>query len=106
LETISTLAFHSLSEPTDVEDMVKLGGTSKTCAYYATRQAIPQAQLVVVPYNLLCSKPSRDTLGLTLHHNTLVLIDEAHNLPQAIASMQSTTLSLSHTILAQEQLKF
>jgi chromosome transmission fidelity protein 1 len=73
--------------------------TSETCAYYAKRLSLPQAQLVAVPYNLLCSKPSRDTLGLTLHHNTLVLIDAAYNLPQAIASMH---LSLSHTILAQE----
>jgi chromosome transmission fidelity protein 1 len=94
-----------LTEPTDVEDMTKLGVTSKTCAYYVTRKALPQAQLVVVPYNLLYSKPAWDRLGLTLHQNTLVLIDEAHNLPQAIANLQSATLSLAHTVVAQQQLQ-
>jgi chromosome transmission fidelity protein 1 len=104
-ETIATLALHSLTEPTDVEDMAHLGASSKTCAYYATRQALPQAQLVVVPYNLLCNKPSREALGLKLHSNTLVLIDEAHNLPQAIAGMQSATVSLATIAASQEQLQ-
>ncbi|KAG7348921.1 DEAD/DEAH box helicase domain protein [Nitzschia inconspicua] len=104
-ETIATLALHSLTEPTDVEEMASLGSSSKTCAYYATRQALPQAQLVVVPYNLLCNKPSREALGLTLHDNTLILIDEAHNLPQAIASMQSATLTLTSTMTSLEQLQ-
>jgi chromosome transmission fidelity protein 1 len=104
-ETIATLALHSLTEPTDVEDMAKLGITSKTCAYYATRLALPQAQLVVVPYHILGSKPARESLGLTLHPNTLVLIDEAHNLPQAIAHIQSASLLLTHAMLAKQQLQ-
>jgi Rad3-related DNA helicase len=44
-------------------------------------------------------------LGLTLLQNTLVLIDKAHNLPQAIANLQSATLSLAHTVVAQQQLQ-
>jgi chromosome transmission fidelity protein 1 len=104
-ESVATLALHSLTEPTDVEDMARLGQACLTCAYYATRHALPQAQLVVLPYSLLCSAKSREALGLKLHANTLVLIDEAHNLPAAIASLQSATVSLQTVQMAQEQLK-
>jgi chromosome transmission fidelity protein 1 len=103
-ESIATLALHGLVEATDLEDFAKLGKTNKTCAYYATRMSIPIAQLIVLPYSLLCSKKSRLSLGLQIHSNTLVLVDEAHNLPDAISNLNSVTITKSMTVKAQQQL--
>ena len=94
-DSVSTLALHGMVEATDLEDMVSLGRATKTCGYYAARAAVPHAQLVVLPYASLCSPSSREALGLELHSNSLVLVDEAHNLPDAISNLTSATLTLS-----------
>ena len=103
-ESVSTLALHGMVEATDLEDLVALGRATKTCAYYAARTAVPHAQLVVLPYASLCSQSSRDALGLELHSNTLVLVDEAHNLPDAISNLTSATLTKSIAEGARSQL--
>ena len=60
-------------------------------------------QVITLPYPLLLQKTSRDTLGYSLK-GQVVLIDEAHNLMDAIASMNSTTVSLSQLQQARKQL--
>lgn len=49
-----------------------------TCPYFGSRKAVPQAELVVLPYNLLLSKTARETLGIELQ-DQVVIIDEAHS---------------------------
>ena len=100
---IQTLALQVLSTPTDIEEVCRLGQASKTCAYYATRAAVAAAELVVVPYSLLVSKSSRQAVGLDLT-NQLVVIDEAHNLPEVIRSLDSVTLTLPTLEAALDQL--
>ena len=103
-ESVSTLALHGMVEATDLEDLIEMGRATKTCAYYAARAAVPHAQLVVLPYASLCSPSSRDALGLTLHSNTLVLVDEAHNLPNTIANLTSATVTMGVVMGARDQL--
>jgi chromosome transmission fidelity protein 1 len=62
------------------------------------------AEVVVLPYNLLLSKSSRQAVGLSLKE-CLVLIDEAHNLPEAIRSLNSCQLPLSSAKAALDQLE-
>ncbi|CAI0423039.1 unnamed protein product [Linum tenue] len=47
---------------------------------------IPAADLVVLPYQSLLSKSSRESLGLNLKKN-IVIIDEAHNLADSLINM-------------------
>ncbi|KAL3938035.1 MAG: hypothetical protein SGBAC_006974 [Bacillariaceae sp.] len=93
-DAIATLALHALAHATDVEDWKEMGQMTQTCSYYASRQALHHADLVVLPYSLLVAKETRESIGLTLE-NSLVLVDEAHNLPQAIANLQSCTLTVT-----------
>jgi chromosome transmission fidelity protein 1 len=60
---------------------------------YATRQTVPYAQLIVLPYTLLIDKQARQAIGLDLT-NALVIIDEAHNLPAAIQAATCSKVSL------------
>lgn len=39
-----------LALPMDVEDLGKLGRRKEVCPYYAARAAVPQADLVLLPY--------------------------------------------------------
>ncbi|CAC5411576.1 DDX11 [Mytilus coruscus] len=72
-----------LLEAMDMEQIVIAGKQAKACPYYGTRYAIPLAELVVLPYNTLLHKSTREACGIRLDGN-IVIIDEAHNLLETI----------------------
>ncbi|XP_030526173.1 ATP-dependent DNA helicase DDX11 [Rhodamnia argentea] len=78
----------------DIEELVNLGISLGTCPYYGARSMVPAADLVVLPYQSLLSKSSRESLGLTLKNN-VVIIDEAHNLADSLISMYDAKMTLS-----------
>lgn len=77
----------------DIEDLVNLGRNMGTCPYYGSRSMVPAADLVILPYQSLLSKSSRESLGLNLKNN-IVIIDEAHNLADSLISMYDSKISL------------
>ena len=92
-DAISTLAMHSFVRPSDIEDMASLGKASHACSYYASREALAAAEVVVLPYNTLLSPQARQSIGLSIA-NALIVIDEAHNIPETLRSLSSCKLSL------------
>eukprot|EP00934_Nitzschia_sp_Nitz4_P001860 Nitzschia sp. Nitz4//scaffold52_size167869//154943//157756//NITZ4_002298-RA/size167869-processed-gene-0.140-mRNA-1//-1//CDS//3329554101//1860//frame0 len=100
---ISTLALHSLAVPTDIEDLAVLGKSTRTCAYYASRRALDRAELIVLPYAMLVDAKTRQSVGLSLD-NSVVLIDEAHNLPAAVSAVMSCQVSLQVCQAALDQI--
>ena len=102
-EAVSALAVHVLALPSDIEDIGSLGKASHACAYYASRGSLTAAEVVVVPYNTLLSTQARAAVGLSLH-NALVVIDEAHNVPEALRGLSSSRLTLPIIKAATEQL--
>ncbi|KAM7480447.1 hypothetical protein LguiA_028660 [Lonicera macranthoides] len=84
----------SQQEPLDIEDLVHLGDKLGTCPYYGSRSMINAADLVVLPYQSLLSKSSRESLGLDLKNN-IVIIDEAHNLADTLISMYDAKITIS-----------
>ncbi|KAF9219229.1 DNA repair helicase [Gyrodon lividus] len=85
-----------LASPKDIEDLAATGQNAQTCPYYGSRRAIPQAELVILPYNLLLQKTAREALGIDLS-NQVVIIDEAHNLIPTLLSMSSVRVT-SHVL--------
>ncbi|CAL9241416.1 unnamed protein product [Arabidopsis halleri] len=81
-------------EAMDIEDLVQLGRQMRTCPYYGSRRMAPAADLVILPYQSLLSKSSRESLGLSLK-NSVVIIDEAHNLADTLLSMHDAKITVS-----------
>ena len=102
-EAVATLSLHLLTEPTDIEQAADMGESAHACAYYASRQSLAAAQVVVLPYSMLLSTCTRQAIGLSLKES-LVIVDEAHNLPEALRAIHSTRLSLPVVRAALEQL--
>jgi len=102
---VDTLALHTLAQPTDAEEAARMGRKSKACSYYAARAALPAAEVVVLPYSLLLSSPAQKAVGLSLK-GAFVVVDEAHNLPEAIRSVNSCRVSLSIVEQALAQLNW
>ncbi|KAL6584667.1 hypothetical protein OROMI_003956 [Orobanche minor] len=88
-------------EALDIEDLVRIGRNVGGCPYYGSRRMTPVADLVVLPYQSLLSKSSRESLGLNLKHS-VVIIDEAHNLADTLISMYDAKI----TVPQLNQLKF
>lgn len=81
-------------EAMDIEDLVQVGREMRTCPYYGSRRVAPAADLVILPYQSLLSKSSRESLGLNLKNN-VVIIDEAHNLADTLLSMHDAKVTMS-----------
>ena len=94
---------HAIATIRDIEDMGSLGKEIGICPYYASRSAIRPAEIVTLPYPLLLQKSAREALGLSLKGH-VVIIDEAHNLMDAIAGIHSVEVSLKQLKRARGQL--
>ncbi|KAF4222577.1 hypothetical protein CNMCM5878_003615 [Aspergillus fumigatiaffinis] len=94
---------HTLATIKDIEDMGKLGKRMGICPYYASRSVLKHSEIVTLPYPLLLQRSARDALDLSIK-NHVVIIDEAHNLMDAICNIHSVTIRLSQLQTALFQL--
>lgn len=107
---VNLLKEHILSSVQDIEDIVKKGRSLGSCPYYATRVAVPEAEVVVLPYNNLLHHETRKATSLDLK-DSIVIVDEAHNIMETICSIHSASITGrdligSHTILSRYYNKF
>ncbi|KAK1811294.1 ATP-dependent DNA helicase chl1 [Friedmanniomyces endolithicus] len=83
---------HILAKIRDIEDMAEVGRRLSICPYYASRTVTESAEMVTLPYPLLLQKTAREALGISLRGH-IIIIDEAHNLMNAIEGIYSTHIS-------------
>ncbi|MCJ1358116.1 MAG: ATP-dependent DNA helicase chl1 [Icmadophila ericetorum] len=91
---VSDFRDHSLAKVRDIEDLGNLGRELGICPYYASRASINRSEVVALPYPLLLQKTARETLDISVRGH-VVIIDEAHNLMDAISGIYSSTVTLS-----------
>ncbi|KAF8866317.1 ATP-dependent RNA helicase chl1 [Acephala macrosclerotiorum] len=100
---VNTFRDHSLATIRDIEDTGSLGKEIGICPYYASRSAIKPAEIITLPYPLLLQKSAREALGISLKGH-VVIIDEAHNLMDAISGIYGVEVSLRQLKRARSQL--
>jgi chromosome transmission fidelity protein 1 len=93
----------ALATVPDIEDLHRIGKELQVCPYYASRTAIPGAEVITLPYPLLLQKNARDALGIKLEGN-VVIIDEAHNVMDAVANVYAAEIRLSELRRARQML--
>lgn len=62
---VAQLADAVLAAPLDVEELAAAGRRSGACPYYAARRAVPQADLLLLPYPSLLLKAHRTPRPIT-----------------------------------------
>ncbi|XP_028306549.1 ATP-dependent DNA helicase DDX11 isoform X2 [Gouania willdenowi] len=87
----------------DIEQLLKIGKEMHSCPYYSSRLAVPPAQLVVLPYQMLLHEATRKAAGVQLK-GQVVIIDEAHNLSDTLSCIHSAQLSGAQLCCAHSQL--
>ncbi|RAL08409.1 DNA helicase [Aspergillus homomorphus CBS 101889] len=94
---------HALATIKDIEDLGKVGRKIGICPYYASRSVIKHSEIVTLPYPLLLQQSAREALNLSVKGH-IVIIDEAHNLMDAISNINSITVTLSQFEMSIAQL--
>ncbi|CEM36148.1 unnamed protein product [Vitrella brassicaformis CCMP3155] len=86
----------ALSEVLDIEDLKRWGSKESVCScpYFGTREAAPDADVLLLPYNCILSRDTREALGIRIK-GSVIVFDEAHNLIEAINSSHSCTITQS-----------
>jgi chromosome transmission fidelity protein 1 len=101
-DLVDSFRDHALAEIHDIEDLGSLGRSIGVCPYYASRSGIDQSEILTLPYPLLLQKSAREALGVSVKDH-VVIIDEAHNLMDAIADIYSCSMSLQQLESATSQ---
>lgn len=92
-----------ISEVMDIEETIGICKSETCCPYYASRYSVSDADIVFLPYQMLLHKRTRDQLGLQLEES-VIIIDEAHNLLDSIMTMNSATITLGQLSRLRQQL--
>uniref|UniRef100_A0A671MU81 DNA 5'-3' helicase n=1 Tax=Sinocyclocheilus anshuiensis TaxID=1608454 RepID=A0A671MU81_9TELE len=100
----STLQWvHGLHHAWDIEDLVRLGGKLRSCAYYAARELMQDACIVFCPYNYLLDPLIRESMEINLKEQ-IVVLDEAHNIEDCARESASYTLNQAQLLLARDEI--
>ncbi|XP_031633558.1 ATP-dependent DNA helicase DDX11 isoform X2 [Contarinia nasturtii] len=92
IANVSHNALYNSDSIMDIEDLLRTAKTEKGCPYYAARAAQVDAEVVMLPYQMLLHKKTREQLDINIK-DSVVIIDEAHNLLDTIASIHSAEIT-------------
>jgi len=72
----------------DIEELKLEGSSCGWCPYYYSKLKADECEIVFLPYNLIFNREARKAMGIDLE-DKVVIIDEAHNLYEAITQLNS-----------------
>ncbi|KAG7383385.1 Fanconi anemia group J protein [Phytophthora pseudosyringae] len=81
----------------DIEDITKLASTCEECAYFFSKSELETAHIVFCPYNYVLDPSIRKAVGINLQ-NSIVVLDEAHNVEDTCRS--GASLEITKNMLA------
>lgn len=87
----------------DIEDLVKLGQKHKFCPFYMARELRKTADIIFLPYNYLLDPKARRANQLDLK-NSVVILDEAHNVERVCEDSASFQLKTTDIALCIDEL--
>tara|TARA_B110000495_G_scaffold159947_1_gene144175 strand:+ start:537 stop:2564 length:2028 start_codon:yes stop_codon:yes gene_type:complete len=78
---------YMLKDPKHVDEIIQMSKTKKICAWAASRSAVKDCDILVCDYNHVFVENVRErslpAMSIDLE-NTIIIVDEAHNLPDRI----------------------
>ncbi len=92
-----------LSTNMDVEDLVKYGKQKKACPYFLSRELATHAEIIFAPYNYIMDPGIRSAMSINME-NSIVIVDEAHNVEDTCRSAGSFEISSDSLYAVQTEL--
>eukprot|EP01022_Parablepharisma_sp_SALTPOND_P026354 TRINITY_DN629_c0_g1_i1.p1 TRINITY_DN629_c0_g1~~TRINITY_DN629_c0_g1_i1.p1 ORF type:complete len:1040 (-),score=124.45 TRINITY_DN629_c0_g1_i1:3267-6386(-) len=89
----------------DVEELFEFGRKRQICPYYAARELIVHADLVLMPYNYLLDHNIRANIKGLQYTNSIIIFDEAHNVHRVSEEASSFQISLGELRKCLEEIR-
>uniref|UniRef100_A0A182Q0A5 Helicase ATP-binding domain-containing protein n=1 Tax=Anopheles farauti TaxID=69004 RepID=A0A182Q0A5_9DIPT len=83
----------------DIEDLITVGGKLNACPYYLSKEKIQSADVLFVTHEYLFKTHTRKSNGLDIR-NSIIILDEAHNVAKICEESYSTQIRSSDVALA------
>lgn len=96
--------FSNIIGPTE---LIEIGEKNGFCPYFAQRELLKDARVIVATYSYILNPFVRDRFKdwITTDHSKIFLIfDEAHNIPDTLRGMNSSSLGLNDIKRAKEEI--
>lgn len=87
----------------DIEDLVTVGRKIRMCPFYGARELLNEADIIFMPYNYLLDPKALKANKIELS-NSIVIIDEAHNVEKICEDSSSVQLKSSDVACGIEEL--
>ncbi|KAJ7308856.1 hypothetical protein JRQ81_008129, partial [Phrynocephalus forsythii] len=87
----------------DIEDLVRLGKKLRACPYFAARELMADAEIIICPYNYLLDSQIRESMEINLK-GQVVILDEAHNIEDCARDSASYNVTEAQLRLSQDEL--
>lgn len=78
----------------DIEDLVTTGRKLMACPYFVSKELVQNADIIFMPYNYLLDPKARRANKIDLT-NTIIILDEAHNVEKMCEDSASIQLKSS-----------
>ena len=102
-DRLGDLSLQITSKIHDIEECHDLGQQMALCPYYGIRKSVHSAHLIAMPYTSLIHEKTRNSLGISVK-DSIIIIDEAHNLIKNINQIHSVQINLKTLKAAHGQL--
>ncbi|KAL4176909.1 hypothetical protein KRP22_001846 [Phytophthora ramorum] len=76
----------------DIEELVTTMKEKTICPFFLTRNMLPEAEIIFVPYNYLIDPLARRSIGISIE-NSILIFDEAHNVESIASEAASYAMS-------------
>ncbi|XP_063311363.1 Fanconi anemia group J protein [Pelobates fuscus] len=87
----------------DIEELVGLGKKLRSCAYFAARELMKEADIVFCPYNYLLDSQIRENMEIGLKEQ-VVILDEAHNIEDCARESASFRVTDTELTFARDEI--
>ena len=78
----------------DIEELYNLSENKSVCPYYLTKNLASKADVIFMPYNYLIDEKIWENFEID-YSNSVIIIDEAHNIAGCCEDVASKTISES-----------
>ncbi|CAD5216132.1 unnamed protein product [Bursaphelenchus okinawaensis] len=85
--------------------MTDIGTSTQACPYFSAKASIPLSDVVLMPYSILFDPDTRESYGIKLKDNVIV-VDEAHNFLETIYATSSFYFGYDEMKLLLDSLTF
>ncbi|KAK8885180.1 hypothetical protein M9Y10_044309 [Tritrichomonas musculus] len=94
-EKINTACDNLLEPLFDIEDFATTCKTMQACPYFVSQKLAERSDLILMPYTYFVDPNVRTNLPATLFHNSVIIVDEAHNFPEQCCDYFSFSVKIS-----------